>query len=77
MADAAASESEIQLTEAQAYEAAHRFVAQYYGRERIVPFVLMLTAMRPEGDHYVTNDPASWVDWRRCVAETLSGAAER
>jgi hypothetical protein len=36
------------LTAEQAYEAAYRFVAQYYERERIVPFMLMLTAMRPQ-----------------------------
>jgi len=63
------------LTVDQAYEAAYRFVAQYYERERIVPFLLMLTAMKPVDDHYRTDDPASWRDWERCVRETLAGSA--
>ena len=58
--------STIMLTSGQAYEAAYRFVAQYYGRQRIVPFLLMLVAMEPKGDLYRTNDPASWDDWMRC-----------
>jgi hypothetical protein len=66
--------SMIMLTAGQAYEAAYRFVAQYYGRERIVPFMLMLVAMEPRGDLYRTNDPASWEDWMRCVQETLTKA---
>ncbi len=64
---------ETRLTVGQAYEAAYRFVAQYYERERIVPLMLMLHAMRPVDDHYLTNDPASWSDWERCVQETLHG----
>jgi hypothetical protein len=62
------------LTERQAYEAAYRFVAQYYDRERIAPFMLMLVAMEPQADQCATNDPASWADWQRCVRETLGGA---
>jgi hypothetical protein len=50
------------LTVEQAYEAAYRFVAQYYERERIVPLMLMLTAMTPTTDRERTNDPASWPD---------------
>jgi hypothetical protein len=65
------TDGETTLTEREAYEAAYRFVAQYYDRERIVPFMLMLVAMEPKGDHYVTGDPASWEDWQRCVRETL------
>jgi hypothetical protein len=62
------------LTTEQAYEAAYRFVAQYYERERIVPFMLMLVAMEPEGDIYRTHDPASWAGWMRCVKQTLANA---
>jgi hypothetical protein len=61
------------LTPEQGYEAAYRFVAQYYERERIVPFMLMLTAMRPTADAVRTNDPASWSDWIHCVDQTLEG----
>ena len=61
------------LSEEQAYEAAYRFVAQYYERERIVPLMLMLHAMEPADDPYRTNDPASWADWLRCVDETVRG----
>lgn len=62
------------LTSEQAYEAAYRFVAQYYERERIVPLMLMLTSMRPTSDGYRTNDPAAWSDWERCVEETIAGS---
>ncbi len=61
------------LTVEQAYEAAYRFVAQYYGRERIAPLMLMLQSMRPTEDWERTNDPASWNDWLRCVDETTAG----
>ncbi|MGB9112017.1 MAG: hypothetical protein WCF24_04740 [Acidimicrobiales bacterium] len=60
------------LTQSQAYEAAYRFVAQYYERERIVPLMLMLVAMEPQNDTYRTNDPASWSDWQECVRQTLA-----
>ena len=61
------------LSVEQAYEAAYRFVAQYYERERIVPFMLMLTSMTPTADRERTNDPASWSDWLRYVDDTLAG----
>ena len=61
------------LTPEQGYEAAFRFVAQYYERERIAPLMLMLTSMRPTADAEQTNDPAAWSDWQRCVEDTLSG----
>ena len=64
----------LHLTTEQAYEAAYRFVAQYYKREPIVPFTLMLDSMEPKPDHYRTKDPASWTDWEKCVQETLAGA---
>ena len=62
------------LTVYQAYEAAYRFVAQYCRREPVEPLMLMMVAMEPKGDHYVTDDPASWSDWQRCLQETLHGA---
>jgi hypothetical protein len=62
------------LTVYQAYEAAYRFVAQYCGREPVEPLILMMVNMEPNGEHYVTDDPAQWEDWQRCVAQTLDGA---
>jgi hypothetical protein len=69
-------ERPITLSTEQAYESAYRFVAQYYNRERIVPFMLMLSDMawEPSHDHHVTSDPAHWFDWMRCVQQTLDGA---
>jgi hypothetical protein len=64
------------LTEAQAYEAAFRFVVQYRERERQPgpeSLDLMLVHMEPVADHAQTNDPAAWSDWQRCVEETLRG----
>jgi hypothetical protein len=62
------------LTTGQAYEAAYRFVAQYYERERIVPLMLMLTSMRPTSVGYRTSDPGAWSDWERCVQQTIAGS---
>jgi hypothetical protein len=67
-------DARMMITVDQAYEAAYRFVAQYYERERIEPFMLMLVAMEPRKDLYRTNDPASWSDWQQCVRSTLDGA---
>ena len=62
------------MTIEQAYEAAYRFVWQYYQREvSSESLALMLVSMEPTGDHARTNDPASWSDWEQCVTETLSG----
>jgi hypothetical protein len=61
------------LTVEQAYEAAYRFVAQYYEREPIVPFMLLLTSMKPTADRERTNYPAAWHDWLDCIEETLAG----
>jgi hypothetical protein len=71
----ATESGELLLTTEQAYESAYRFVAQYYKREPIVPFMLMLVSMEPKPDHYRTNDPASWTDWEKCVRQTLAGAS--
>ena len=38
----ATESGDLRLTTEQAYESAYRFVAQYYKREPIVPFMLML-----------------------------------
>lgn len=62
------------LTLAQAYEAAYRFVWQYYEREPdSESLALMVVAMEPADDYARTSDPASWHDWKRCVDELLSG----
>jgi hypothetical protein len=62
------------MTIEQAYEAAYRFVWQYYQREvSSESLALMLVSMEPTTDHARTNDPASWSDWEQCVAETLRG----
>lgn len=67
-------DNEATLTVAQAYEAAYRFVWQYYEREPSSESLsLMLVAMEPVSDHVRTSDPASWPDWEQCVAETLDG----
>ena len=54
------------LTVEQAYEAAYRFVWQYYGRETSSEsLALMLVAMEPISDQARTDDPSSWSDWER------------
>jgi hypothetical protein len=68
---------DLKLTQAQAYEAAFRFVFQYRDRERQPgpeSLDLMLVHMEPAADTYRTSDPAAWEDWQRCVQETLDGA---
>jgi hypothetical protein len=64
------------LSEAQAYQAAFRFVFRYRERERKPgpeSLDLMLVHMEPVADYARTNDPAAWEDWQRCVEETLRG----
>jgi hypothetical protein len=52
------------LTTEEAFRAAYHYILQYYGRERITPFMLMLHSMYPYGeDVREANDPASWHDW--------------
>jgi hypothetical protein len=64
---------ETEMTIERAYEAAFQFVWQYYQRETASEsLALMLVSMEPTTDHARTNDPASWADWERCVADTLS-----
>jgi hypothetical protein len=58
------------LTVTEAYEAAYRFVWQYAEREPSSESLqLLLVAMEPVDDAARTDDPASWSDWMRCVAE--------
>lgn len=72
--DGLVTDNERQLTESQAYEAAFRFVMQYFAREPQSESLLrMAVAMEPEDDYARTHDPASWEDWRRCVSQTLDG----
>ena len=67
--------ADLTLTVGQAYEAAYRFVWQYYEREPLSEsLALLLVAMEPVRDHARTSDPASWPDWQRCVADTVDGA---
>jgi hypothetical protein len=53
-----------------AYRAAY-FVVQYYGRERITPFMLILNSMRLEGKQE-TSDPAHWNNWLASVQNALT-----
>lgn len=56
------------LTVSEAYEAAYRFVSQYFDRERSSEALqLMMVSMEPVNDHARTSDPASWQDWLACV----------
>jgi hypothetical protein len=64
-------EQEPFLTLEEACRAAYYFVLQYYGRERITPFMLMLTSMKLEGKQE-TNDPAHWHDWLASVEKALA-----
>lgn len=64
------------LTEAQAYEAAYRYVWQYMGREPDpdrVSLLEMLVAMEPTSDAFNSSDPASLEDWHVCVEATRRG----
>lgn len=62
------------LTLEEAYRAAYYFVLQYYGRERITPFMLMLSSMKLEGKQQ-TSDPAHWNDWLASVQKALASPA--
>ena len=64
------SAEERQLTAAEAYEAAFRFVWQYAEREPSSEALqLLLVSMEPTNDAERTNDPASWSDWLACVSD--------
>jgi hypothetical protein len=65
------SDQEPFLTLEEAYRAAYYFVLQYYGRERITPFMLMLSSMKLEGKRQ-TSDPAHWDDWLASVEKALA-----
>jgi hypothetical protein len=58
------------LTLDEAYRATFHFINQYYQREPIVPFMLMLnsmTAWSENGNLRETSDPATWNDWMASV----------
>jgi hypothetical protein len=59
------------LTLDEAFRATFHFVEQYYRREPIEPFELMLHSMTPigSGDRFdrATLDPATWHDWMKSV----------
>lgn len=58
------------LTLDEAYRATYHFINQYYQREPIVPFMLMLqsmTAWAENGNPRETSDPATWDDWMLSV----------
>ncbi len=69
---------ERQLTVAEAYEAAYRFVWQYAEREPSNQALqLLLVSMEPTGDPQRTNDPAAWPDWVACVSDVGRTALPR
>lgn len=61
---------EPRLTLDEAYRAAFHFIHQYYEREPITPFFLMLHSMTmwPDAENLRdTADPATWFDWLKSV----------
>jgi hypothetical protein len=63
------------LTLDEAYRATFHFIAQYYEREPIEPFLLMLSSMTSwnlDGPMRQTSDPATWNDWIKSVARGIS-----
>jgi hypothetical protein len=62
------------LTVDEAYRAAYRFVAQYYARERITPFMLMLHSMALDPADGEPNDPATWHGWLAAVNAARASA---
>jgi len=64
-------QNEPQLSLDEAYRAAFHFINQYYAREPITPFMLMLHSMGLEGRRQ-TNDPATWDDWLASVEKALA-----
>lgn len=65
------SAAEAPLTLDEAYRATYHFIHQYYRREPIEPFLLMLHSMTEwepgAGDPRSTADPATWHDWMASV----------
>jgi len=60
------------MDEQQAYSAMLRFVRYYHDLTASEDVMLMLEAMELVGERQ-TNDPGTWSDWERCVAEVLGG----
>ena len=69
-----AENEEVLLTSAEAYRATYHFIAQYYARQRITPFMLMLHSMAfdPGGE---PHDPATWHDWMASVEAARNRSA--
>lgn len=68
---------ELPLTVDEAYRAAFHFIHQYYEREPIDPFMLMLHSMTPwtpDGNPRQTADPATWDDWLMSVRAARASA---
>jgi hypothetical protein len=55
----------------QAYEAAYRYIAQYYEHERIKPILRLVESTRRE---MTRSDPGAWKVWKACVQQTLEGS---
>jgi hypothetical protein len=58
------------LTLDEAYRATFHFINQYYQREPIAPFMLLLSSMTlwaEGGNPRQTDDPATWNDWLTSV----------
>jgi hypothetical protein len=74
--EAVGDDPERLLTVEEAYRAAYHFINQYYARERITPFMLMLSNMGPwsaeRPELRVTSDPATWSDWLTSVEKALA-----
>jgi hypothetical protein len=65
-----AEPDEPMLTLDEAYRATFHFIHQYYEREPIVPFMLLLssmTAWSDNGNLRQTDDLATWHDWMKSV----------
>lgn len=72
------SVEERQLTPAEAYEAAYRFVWHFAEREPSSEALqLLLVSMEPIDDADRTNDPAAWSDWLACVSDVGRTALPR
>ena len=70
--------SEPTLTLDEAYRATYHFIHQYYVREPIEPFLLLLHSMGPWNQHSPlpqTADPATWYDWMTSVQAALASDA--
>ena len=67
------NEATQKLSPQQAYEAAYRFVADYYDYERLVPILHLLEAMSLTDDELPSSMDA-WAVWQAAVDSALAGA---